>query len=297
MRILPPSLQSALESGASTLARCWQVNRRDGAVLGFTDHDATLEFDGISHEPETGFTPSAIEAGIGLSPDTHDVSGALRSDRITETDIAKGLYDGAEVTLWLTDWRNTDARVVLSRGLVAEIRRGDIAFEAEITGLSDKLNQPVGRAYLHSCSARLGDTDCGVDLTQPAFKGTATVSAVSDPQQLTVTGLAGFAEGWFTGGAVTWLTGANAGLDGHVKTHLAAASASIVELWLAPACAAAPGDTFEITAGCEKTAATCIAKFANLLNFRGFPHMPGDDVAAGYPSSGGTHDGGSLFRS
>ena len=43
------------------------------------------------------------------------------------------------------------------------------------------------------------------------------------------------------------------------------------------ALAIAPGDTFTITAGCDKQFATCGAKFANAVNFRGFPHMPGND--------------------
>jgi len=51
-----------------------------------------------------------------------------------------------------------------------------------------------------------------------------------------------------------------------------------------------------VTAGCDKGAATCREKFDNILNFGGFPHMPGEDWATGYPNTGGGHDGGSLFR-
>ena len=39
----------------------------------------------------------------------------------------------------------------------------------------------------------------------------------------------------------------------------------------------AAGQTFTITAGCDKHLDTCKAKFANTVNFRGFPHMPGND--------------------
>jgi len=206
------------------------------------------------------------------------------------------LPDGAEVTLYLVDWRDVANRAVLSRGLIGQIRRGTLAFEAEITGLADRLNQPTGAAYLPTCSARLGDQVCGVDLTDPAFRGTATVSAVAETQRFTLTGLAAYADGWFAGGAVTWLTGANAGLTGHVKSHVAAGPEAFVELWLSPPLAVLPGDTLEITAGCDKTLDTCIAKFGNVENFCGMPHMPGDDVAARYPNSGERHDGGSLFK-
>ncbi len=297
MRTLPSALQAALDSGATTLARCWKVVRADGQALGFTDHDRALSFDGLTYQPEAGFTPSAIEAGTGLAADSHEVSGALSSVRITEPDIAKGCYDRAEVTLYLVDWSDPAVRVVLSRGLIGEIRQGNLTFEAEVTGLSDLLSQPVGCAFQHSCPCRLGDGKCGIDLQLPQYAGTATVATVDGGARFTVAGLAGFSNGWFTGGLLSWTTGANAGLEGQVKMHVLAGSDVIVELWLSPVFDVAAGDQFTISAGCDKTAATCRAKFGNLLNFRGFPHMPGDDVAASYANSGGAHDGGSLFRS
>ncbi|MFK7945716.1 MAG: DUF2163 domain-containing protein [Paracoccaceae bacterium] len=296
MRQLSPELQQSLDSGASTLARCWLVTRTDGVKFGFTDHDLTLAFDGISFEPESGFAPSAIEAHTGLAADTHEVTGALSSDRITAEDIARGFYSGAEVTLFLVNWRNVDDRVLLSRGAIGEIRRGDIAFQAEVTGLADRLNQPVGRAFLHTCECRLGDAKCSVNLGDPAFLGSGIVTTAADPQQISAAGLSSFEPGWFTNGRLVWTSGANAGLEGHVKAHLLLGPDALIDLWLAPALPIASGDQFEITTGCDKTAATCAARFGNIENFRGFPHIPGDDAAASYPATGGVHDGSSLFR-
>ena len=54
------------------------------------------------------------------------------------------------------------------------------------------------------------------------------------------------------------------------------------------------GDTFSVVAGCDKKFATCKAKFANALNFRGFPHLPGNDAAYGYVVDGGQFDGGPV---
>ena len=296
MRVIPNSLQDALDSGASTLARCWRVTRRDGAVLGFTDHDRQLTFDGTVFEPESGFTPSAIEMATGLSVDTHTVSGALQSGRIVEADILKGLYDGAGVELFLVDWLDAGSRLLLSRGQLGEIRRSGAAFEAEVTGLSDQLNQPVGRAFLNACSCRLGDAACAVDLTDPAYSGAGALVALGDPQQLTVSGLTGYDEGLFTGGLLTWTTGPNTGQQGQIKAHIAAGAETFIELWLSPAFPATIGDQFSITAGCNKTAQMCADLFGNIENFKGFPHIPGDDVVASYPSTGGAHDGGSLFN-
>lgn len=296
MRTLPESLRAGLASGVTTHCRCWAVTRTDGVVLGFTDHDRPLSFDGLTFEASSGLNAEAVESSTGLSVDSHTVTGALSSEAITDEDIERGFYDGAEVTLWLVDWKDVASRLLLSRGHIGEIRRGKAAFEAEVVGLSERLNQPTGRAYLHGCDRRLGDAKCGVGLAQPAYRGTAVVQAVVDLQRFAVSGLDGFARGWFDGGRLEWTSGANAGVEGHVKTHLTPAAGAMVELWLSPPLPVTPGDAFTVTAGCDKRMETCRAKFNNLLNFRGFPHMPGDDWAAGYVKQEGEHDGGSLFR-
>ncbi|MEM9059810.1 MAG: DUF2163 domain-containing protein [Pseudomonadota bacterium] len=297
MRVIPAELQAELDSGATTLARCWQINRKDGVTLGFTDHDRELTFDGITHTPRSGFTASSIEAGTGLAVDSHDVTGALSSDEIDENDLKRGLYDGAEITLHLVNWQDTSQRVVLSRGQIGAIRRSGGSFEAEVVGLSARLNRPYGRAYLHSCDCRLGDAKCGIDLQAASLQTAGTIEDVLDPNAFSVSGLQDFADDWFTSGYLTWTSGENVGVGQHVKLHRAAESVPHrLEIWLAPPLPAGVGDTFSITAGCDKTANTCRAKFSNLLNFRGFPHMPGDDAAASYPSQGGSHNGGSLFR-
>lgn len=295
MRVLSAPLQSALDSGASTFARCWRVTRTDSVVLGFTDHDLTLSFDGVDYAPETGLTPSALEASTGLAPDNHSIEGALSSDRITAEDITLGRYSGAEVALFLVDWTDVTTRTLLSRGQIGQIRRGTIAFEAEVLGLSDRLNQPQGRAFLHTSSnaPSLGN----IDLTDAAFQGTGAVLVSSDPLRLTASGLSTYEDSWFTGGNLVWLTGANTGTQSQVKAHLAAGPEAIVELWLTPPLPVTAGDQFTVTTSTNLPASVWKERFGSLEDFRGFPHMPGDDVATSYAQNGGNHDGGSLFRS
>ena len=292
MRDFPASLTDALAGGATTLCRAWAVERTDGVVLGFTDHDRDLVFDGVTFEAESGFQATAAEVATNLSVDTHEVAGALRSDAIAEEDLERGLYDSAKVTLWLVDWRDVASRVLVSRGTLGEVRRRGAEFEAEVVGLAERLNQPFGRAYLRDCDAVLGDARCGVDLTAPQWNAQAVIAEVLGPQRYRVTGLGGVERGFFAQGTARWTSGAN---DGH-RAHVKHQAGETVELWLAPPVTAAAGDALALTAGCDKTAETCRAKFSNFVNFRGFPLMPGDDWAAGYPEDGGAHDGGSLFR-
>ncbi|SET83665.1 DUF2163 domain-containing protein [Oceanicella actignis] len=295
MRELTPAIDAALESGVTTLCRCWAIERRDGVVLGFTDHDLPLSFEGIDFAPETGFTRTELERSLGLSVDNMEATGALRSDAITEEDIALGLYDGARVTQWLVDWTAPENRMVAFAGRVGEIRRGAQAFEVEFTGLSDALNRPMGRVYLRSCDAELGDARCGVTLTAAA----GSVLAVLDGRRLRVAGFEdaeAHPEGWYALGRLVWRTGANAGRTESVLGFARRSGGVEIELWKAPAAAPSAGDAFDLYPGCDKSAATCRDKFANLTRFRGFPHMPGEDWAAGYPGSEEDHDGGSLFR-
>ncbi|MEM9734986.1 MAG: DUF2163 domain-containing protein [Pseudomonadota bacterium] len=295
MRTLPAPLAASLASGATTLARCWRLTRRDQVVLGFTDHDRDLSFEGITFQAASGLAASALDRTTGLRVGSHAISGALQAAAVTEADLAAGRYDGAEMVLWLVDWRDVSSRIKLATGHLGEIRRTGTAFEAEVLGLAEALNLASGRAYLRRCDARLGDGRCGVDASQPAFRGTGQVIAEEGPGRLIATGLESYESAWFAEGALLWTGGENLGTGGQVKSHSLGDGLARLELWRAPGAAVAPGDTFEVVAGCDKRAETCRAKFANFLNFRGFPHMPGDDFAAGYPSGGG-HDGGSLLE-
>jgi uncharacterized phage protein (TIGR02218 family) len=295
MKTLSPAFQSHLSSGATTLCWCWRIVRADALVQGFTDHDETVTFDGTDYEAATGFTASEVQSSLGLAVDNLAVMGALSSAAIDEAALAAGLYDNAEIEIWRVNWTDADQRVLMRKGNLGEVKRGKAAFEAEVRGLAHRLNQPVGRAFGFSCDADLGDARCTIDLTDPAFRGTGTVAAATDARRFTASGLGAFAGGWFSSGKVAWTTGANAGRAMEVKRHALAAGTVSIELWQAMSEGVAAGDTFVITAGCDKQFGTCKAKFDNAVNFRGFPYMPGNDAAMTYPSEGETMDGGSRY--
>lgn len=298
MRDLPAGLAAALSAGATTLCHCWRVTRRDGAKLGFTDHDRDIGFDGTIFLAESGLTATSFDATLGLAVDTMDAHGALSHGSLTEEDLAAGLYDDATVELFRVDWTNPDNRVAIFKGSIGEVSRGDVAFTAELRGHAHRLNQPVGRVFSRPCDATLGDQRCTVDLEASAFRGTGAVSSVVDNRILTVTGIAGFAGDWFTQGRLAWTSGANDGLSIEVKSHKRLSAAHVtLELWEKAPRAIEAGDQFEVRAGCDKRFETCATKFDNALNHRGFPHMPGNDAAFSYAiEDEGSHDGGSFFN-
>ena len=294
MKSLSPDLQAHLEDGTTTLAWCWRIIRADGVAFGFTDHDRVLVFDGTDFEPESGFAASEIRAGSDLSVDAQDAEGVLSSDRITETDILDGRWDAAEVELWRVNWADTMQRVLMRRGAVGQIRRGGMAFVAEVRSLAHVLGQTVGRTFQAGCDAALGDARCGVDLEDPAYKSNGTVLDLLRDRAFTTASLSGYDSGWFTHGTVTWVSGANAGRQAEVLAHDLVDGVAILTLLEAPVRAITEGDSFTIRAGCDKRMDTCSAKFANVANFRGFPHIPGQDTILRYASRDGGHEGSVL---
>ncbi|MGX1005360.1 putative phage protein (TIGR02218 family) [Roseovarius sp. MBR-38] len=291
MKALAPALQAHLDDGTTTLAWCWRISRADGITLGFTDHDRALAFEGITFEPESGFAASEIRAGSDLAVDAQDAEGVLSSERITETDILDGRWDNAQVELWRVNWADTNQRVLLRRGAVGQIRRGRMAFVAEVRSLAHVLGQTVGRTFQAGCDAELGDARCGIDLENAVYKGTGVVTELLRDRAFRASGLAGFEGGWFAAGTLTWTSGANAGRIAEVLGHDLAGSLATLTLLEAPVRAIAEGDSFIARAGCDKRIATCTDKFANTVNFRGFPHIPGQDAVLRYASPGTSHEG------
>lgn len=294
MKNLSPALQAHLDDVTTTLSWCWRISRSDGVALGFTNHDRALSFDGTDFEPESGFAASEIRAGSDLAVDAQDATGVLTSDRITETDILDGRWDNAAVELWRVNWADTSQRVLLRRGAVGQIRRGRMAFVAEVRSLAHVLGQTVGRTFQAGCDAALGDARCGIDLENVIYKGTGVVTDLLRDRAFMASGLAGFDAGWFTSGTLIWTSGANAGRVTEVLAHGLDGGIATLTLLEAPVRAIAEGDGFIARAGCDKRIATCSAKFANTANFRGFPNIPGQDAVLRYASQDGGHEGNVL---
>lgn len=273
MKQLSPTLTAHLASGATTLCWCWRVARRDGVILGFTDHDRDLTIDGIAYLARSGLTASELNDAVGLSVDGLEVDGAITSDLVTDDDLAAGLYDAAAIEIWRVNWRDPAERVLMRSGTIGEVTRRGASFTAEIRGLADALQQPAGRLFQYTCDAELGDRRCGLDLARSDVSSTAVVAAVPSSRVLVIDGLDAFAADHFTRGRLR--TAAGATLE--IKRHRVTDARVEIELWQVPVPAIAPGAVVTLTAGCDKRFATCRDRFGNAPNFRGFPRMPGND--------------------
>lgn len=276
MKTIPTLLAAHLAGEVTTLATCWKLKRRDGVELGFTNHDRDLVVSGLTYQAKSGFTPSAISSSSGLSVDNLDLEGLLDAGSITEADIMAGKYDFAEIEIFMVNHADlSQGLLALRKGWMGEVSVQNGIFIAEMRGLAQKLAQNIGELFSPSCRASLGDSRCKVNMTLQTHTGTVT----------TATGRQEFkdsarseASGIFSGGSVTFTSGANNGLSMEVKEYIyQSGSGGRIILAMPMPYAISVNDQYSMNKGCDKTLATCKARFDNVANFRGEPHVPGMD--------------------
>ena len=285
MRTLPAALQAHIEGRVTTLAVCWRVTRSDGVLILGTEHDQNLTISGAgsptnpyagTYLAHAGITGSDVRSTSDMSVDNMEVTGAINQGDLnlidlSAGDIEAGLFDDAAVVLFLVNWQAPDdGQIVLRTGNIGEISRtAEGQYRTELRGLAQRLTQNIVRTYGSSCDAELGDTRCGVDLL--ALTVTGEVTAVTSNRRFTATlsgGSPQFDAGHFNGGLVTWTSGDNDTFSIELKQDTYGSPGEI-ELYLPMPRDIAPGDLFTIRPGCDKSAATCKGRFANLVNFRG----------------------------
>ncbi|MEE9272468.1 MAG: DUF2163 domain-containing protein [Robiginitomaculum sp.] len=164
MRNFSQDFSAHIKGETTTLCWAWKLKRKDGLVLGFSDHDRALTIEGLNYQAASGFAPTDIENRLGFSLDNSAVLGALSADAITKSDIEAGLYDGADVEIWRVNWQDTTQLGLIWRGRIGEISLIDGRFEAELVGQSAALEQSTGRVFSRQCQADFGSEICGVRL-------------------------------------------------------------------------------------------------------------------------------------
>lgn len=291
MRQVPAALAAHLKGEATTTCHCWRVTRRDGAVLGFTEHDGDLSFAGTTFLAASGFAAGETEAATGLQADSSEVAGGFSSAAISEGDLAAGKYDGARVELFLVNWQAPTEHMLLAVREIGEVSRAGGEFRAELRSIAHRLNQPQGRVYGRRCDASLGDSRCRVDLSR--WRAAGAIVEVRDMNRIVVSGLGAFPDGFFRRGVMTMADGTSLDIEAHEAN---ADGTAVLAFWIPPEKPLEVGRAFTLAAGCDKTFATCKARFANHLNFRGFPHVPGADFAYSYADGERVHDGSPIFE-
>ena len=296
MRKFNPQFASHIASGATTLCNCWLIERNDGISLGFTDHDKNLEFGGQQYFPANGLDSSQVSAKLGSQVDTSEVTGILHSRALNEDDILLGRYRDAKVTTMRVNWRDVSVREIMRVDFIGEITREDQIFRAELRSQQEVMNIPKGRRYQSGCDTSVGSVRCGIDIDTPVYRGEAQVEMVNSRYSIEVSGLGSFAPGWFSFGTANWISGKRALLKDSIKSHKSSGSNAILTFEDVVGDWVINGDRLSVFVGCNRTFSTCKNKFANALNFQGFPHIPGSSFLFSYPLAGDDLNGSPLIK-
>lgn len=283
MRDVSPELQAHLNTGATTLCWCWKLVRTDGEKYGFTDHDEALVFDDLDWQPDTGLAPGMLESQSGFETASAGEAGIVLDGPFLETDLLSGRYDGARVEIWRVNWQDPEQRLCLWAGELGEIRIQNGVALAELVSVSRKLDRTIGRKFSRQCDAELGNARCGVDLTAENFQIDTQIQSLPDSVTILVPEMVSVVAGWFSNGLVSWQS---EGRDLHpvrIREHTKSGAYELLRLQAPPRVPGEAGDAVRLTVGCDKTTGQCAARFANLVNFRGCPFMPGNDVLMAIP--------------
>ncbi|MDR3495285.1 MAG: DUF2163 domain-containing protein [Ancalomicrobiaceae bacterium] len=227
-------------------------------------------------------SPRAIDAVTGATfPDTIGSVPWLQAARLGYLDYADVIVSRAYFsTMPIYPLPNGGAvpvgTICIFRGQVGQVDLTRTAAFLTINDYKSILSQQMPRnLYQGSCRHKLYDARC--TLSAASYTATGTALSGSSANELVATLSAPAGSGTFLLGILTMTSGANSGFSRMVTAWDGASTAALRNPFPFPI---AVGDTFSLTAGCDKSMATCTA-FANLVNFGGNPYIPVPEVTLG----------------
>lgn len=276
MKSVTANLMTHLASEVTTVAVCWKLTTASGRVGGFTSHTQDIEYSGLVYRAAQGIAATTVQTTASLAVDNLDVRGYLDAVGITEEDVNNGVYDGAQLEVFLINYADISMGIVkLRRGFLGNVKLSRLGFDAEIRGLMERFQRQILELYTPACRADLGDSRCTVNLATYTVTGSITSFTTNRVFRDTTRTEA---NAYFLGGLLTFTSGSNKDLKMEVKQWTLATKE--FELALPMRQRLQLGDTYSVYAGCDKLWETCKVKFNNIVNFRGEPYIPQSQDAA-----------------
>ena len=267
---------SIAQGELTSMAFCWRAERSDGAGLALTSHDRALQIEGTWYRPDAGITPAAVTRQLGLNPHNSEISGGISADCLRHEDLAAGRWDGAAVRLFAADWAAPESETIeLLSGRLGEVGIEDNRLTAELRGAAALLEGPVCPSTSPECRADFGDKACRVDLAGRSRRATIMESNGNEivlGEELSDT---------CRFGRLRYLSGGNSG----AQTTILTVTGATLMVRDPPRATIVTGCTVEVREGCDKRLQTCSQRFQNAVNFRGEPHLPGNDLLTRYPGA------------
>lgn len=272
-----PELIALLNAGGPYyIADLLTLTLLNGTVLRYTNCDVDLVYGGdtFAHDGLL-FKRGACKISVGISVDTNEVTlypqpGYRVGGVALQSACNNGVLDGARLRIERAFCSTPGGPVVGAiwrfSGWCAEM---DVGAQVVITAraLTELLNVKwPPDIYSASCLHTLYSAGCGVIKAAYTVAGAVTAASAKSAINCALSQAAGY----FDQGMVAFTSGANAGARRTVKSY----TPGVVRLNFPLLNVPSPGDTFSIWPGCDKTQPTCVEKFANGANFKGFRFIP-----------------------
>lgn len=302
-RTLSDGLVTHLAGRAHKRVTMLRLDLADGTTLAITDHDQDISFDlgdgVVTYSASTGILPSDLALSTGFGVDDIEIEGPIRepsdaspleTNIVTRAAVLGGRFDDAVARLFQINWSTlASGPIRLMRGYVTNASVEGGRFKLTLHSEMTKFSQTIGRTITGYCDADFGDARCGFTPDEISV----TVTSVTDERVFAVD-ISGFspayADDYWNRGTAIFLTGALAGIR-PVEVFDSSAAGNIA-LWMPLPEPPQIGDTLTLRQGCydvatntSKTRPACMA-FDNIVNFRGFPDVPGSDQVLRYPNPG-----------
>lgn len=272
MKNMSESLKNHISQDVTTLTACLKITIKDGFVLGFTSLDRELVFESTTYKPDCGLDIGLLKSNVEVESGKASAGLMIDNENIKESDILKGKFDDADMELFLLNYKDLSAgKVSLFNGFISKITLSNGKADVEVKGLLDKLDKQVCQQYSPCCRAKFCDTKCGLNKADFTFVG--QVDSIDSNGRIHCDSLSTKENNYFNYGVLTFTSGVNKDLSIEVKSFY---GGDIVPM-IKPVYIPSVGDAFTIVTGCDKKFSTCINKFNNAINFRGEPHIPGND--------------------
>lgn len=276
-------------------AQTWTITRVDGEVFAYTSLDRPLMFRGIEHSPCASLSATATEQSTTIGSNGNmELLGIISNTGISEQELYNGLFDFARFEIWMVPWLNHGGETPfrLMAGTTGTMSHGTEGFKFEVlTGSANLRQRGLMEVFTASCRYGFGstlDSRCPVNLAAITVTGSATSTAVpaasnSATRRILIDSTRAEPAGHFDLGILTFTSGANAGASSEIKRF----EGGVFVLWSPLLYEIEVGDTYSATPGCNKSPTDHMRWNADMIDYGGFPDVPGSDAINQSPDQKG----------
>lgn len=258
--------------------------RLDGREFFFTDHDQDIVFEGDIYEAESSYKRTAVVGKSDFSVDNLDIEGILDSEKITDFELRAGLFNRANVYVFLVNWANPEQGALkVRRGWFGEVKLlNNGTFTTEIRGLAQALSTRFIEVFTAECRADFCDSRCKLNIEDYEVQ-TTVVSSVDRATIIVDATFVPPPQG-ISPGTVLFVDGENAGrlmevIGWNEETKQ-------IDLFEPVPYPIAENTLLKVASGCDGSLAAC-QSYDNVINRRAEDYVPGNDDVLQYPDAQG----------